>query len=223
MEFGMKRWLFVLALVASCTPAAQQAPTPEAAVVHDAPAGQYKLDPSHADLSFRVDHIGMSNYTARFEKFDATLIFDPANPSAIGVVATIDVRSLKLPAPPAGFLEEMLAATWFDAARYPEMSFRSTAIEQTGANTARVTGDFTMRGVTRPVTLEARFNGGYSGHPLDPNGRIGFSAHGSLKRSDFGMNVGIPAPGTNMGVGDEVTFTIESEFTGPPWAGAAGR
>ncbi len=217
----MKQWIFVLCLLVACAPPAREAAPPvEAAVVHDAPAGAYTLDPSHADVTFRVSHIGMSMYTARFTKFDAALQFDPANPEAMGVNATIDVRSLTLPAPPAGFTEEMLGPQWFDAARHPQMSFRSTAVERTGSNTARVTGDFTLHGITKPVTLEARFNGGYAGHPMDPHGRIGFSAHGTLKRSDFGIAYGIPPAGSTMGVGDEVTVVIEAEFNGPPVAQA---
>ena len=211
----------VLALACACAPPAPP-PAEEVAIVHDAPAGEYKLDPSHADLTFRVNHIGMSMYTARFTHWDATLQFDPANPEAMSVNATIDVSSLTLPAPPPGFTEEMLGAQWFDAARYPQMTFRSTAVERTGPNAARITGDFSLHGATKSVTLEAQFNGGYAGHPMDPHGRIGFSAQGSLKRSDFGIAYGVPPAGSTMGVGDEVTFVIEAEFSGPAWAGAAG-
>jgi polyisoprenoid-binding protein YceI len=74
-----------------------------------------------------------------------------------------------------------------------------------------------MRGVTRPMTLEARFNGGYAGQQLDPNARIGFSARGTLKRSEFGISFGIPEPGSIMGVSDAVEVIVETEFTGPPW------
>lgn len=83
-------------------------------------------------------------------------------------------------------------------------------------DTLRVRGDLTLHGVTRPIVLEATFNGGYAGHPMDPNARIGFSAQGTLKRSEFGIAQGIPAPGTTMGVSDEVNVVIEAEFTGPP-------
>lgn len=72
--------------------------------------------------------------------------------------------------------------------------------------------------IARPLTLAAIFNGGYAGNPYDPNGRVGFSAHGSLTRSDFGIAYGIPAPGTTMGVGDEIQIALEAEFTGPPLA-----
>jgi len=68
--------------------------------------------------------------------------------------------------------------------------------------------------VTKPVTLEATFNGGYKASGMDPMGnRIGFSAHGAFKRSDFGIKFGVPAPGTDFGVGDEIEVTIEGEFT----------
>jgi polyisoprenoid-binding protein YceI len=96
------------------------------------------------------------------------------------------------------------------------MKYVSSSIDSTGANTMRINGELTLRGVTKPVMLQATYNGGYAGHPKDPHARIGFSAHGVLKRSDFGISYGIPAPGTTMGVGDEVSIILELEFTGPP-------
>ncbi len=216
----MKPWVAAaMLMLAACAPPAE-APAP-APVAHDAPAGEYVLDPSHADLSFRVNHIGFSKYTARFNAVDAVLQFDPAYPETMRVVATIEVRSLTLPAPPPGFTEEMLGPHWLDAAQFPQISFRSSDVERTGANTARVHGDLTLHGVAKPITLEATFNGGYAGHPLEPRARIGFSAHGSFKRADFGIALGVPAPRSTMGVGDEVEVIIEAEFSGPPWAGAA--
>jgi polyisoprenoid-binding protein YceI len=210
----------VLALLAACAPATV-APNPERTMVaSDAPAGEYRLDRSHADLTFRVNHIGFSMYTGRFSDFDATLHFDPTSPEAMSLEASVNVSSLTLPTPPEGFVAEMLGPQWFDAAQFPTMMFRSTAIELTGANTARVTGDLTLRGVTKPVALDVTFNGGYAGHPMDPNGRIGFSARGSLRRSEFGMGYGVPPEGSTMGVGDEVEIVIETEFTGPPMAAA---
>ena len=184
----------------------------------EAPAGTYKLDKSHASIDFRVSHIGFSNYTARFANWDAELTFDPANPSASSVTATIDPRSLMLPAPPKGFLDELLNEKWLGAAKFPQMTFKSTKVELTGANTARITGDFTLKGVTLPVTLDATFNGGYAGHPYDPAARIGFSAKGTLKRTGFGVSEGVPAPGTTMGVSDGVEIIVEAEFNGPPKA-----
>ena len=219
-------WAAALAMtLAACSPSEEpkkaEAAKPEvaAAIVPaktDAPAGSYTLDKAHASLIFRVNHIGFSNYTGRFGNFDARLQFDPANPTASSVTATVDPRSLGLENPPAGFVDEMLGAKWLDAGQFAQMKFQSTKVEPTGANTARITGDFTLHGVTLPVVLDATFNGGYAGHPLDPHARIGFSAHGSLKRAAFGVALGVPPPGSTMGVGDNVEIIIEAEFNGPP-------
>lgn len=201
---------------APATPSPAAAPAADKFVMPKVPAGDYKLDPAHASLEFKVNHLGFSHYTARFSDFDAKLKFDPANPSASSVEATIDPKSLTLPAPPAGFKDELTGKAWLDAGQYPTITFRSTKVEVTGANTAKVTGDFTLHGVTKPVVLDATFNGGYAGHPMDPHARIGFSAKGVFNRSEFGMGFGVPAPGTTMGVGDAVEVTIEAEFSGPP-------
>lgn len=217
------------AALAACSPQPQapaEAPaetTTAAPDVSGLPAGAYTLDKSHASLTFRVSHLGFSHYTAQFDKFDAQLQLDPANPSAASVTATVDPRSLSLPSPPAGFVAELLGPQFLNAAQFPEMSFRSTSVTPTGANTADIVGDFTMHGVTKPVTLHATFNGGYGGHPMDPNARIGFSATGTLKRSEFGIAYGVPAPGTTMGVSDDVEIAIEAEFSGPAWTPPAGE
>ena len=180
------------------------------------PAGDYTLDKSHASLIFKVNHLGFSSFTARFTRFDATLRFDPARPASARVEATIDPRSISADNAPAGFLESLQGADWLDAAKFGQMTFRSTSVTAAGARRLRVTGDFTLHGVTRPLTLAVAFNGGYAGHPMDPNARIGFSGHGKFKRSDFGISFGIPAPGSQMGVGDEVEIVLQAEFTGPP-------
>lgn len=203
------------------------APAPAAItpVAADVPAGAYTLDKSHASLIFRVNHLGFSNYTARFKRFDAQLQFDPADPAASSVTVTIDPRSLETDYPDAATLDfnaELQGDQWLAAAQFPQITFRSTKVELTAPRTMRITGDLGLHGVTLPVTLDATFNGGYAGHPMDPHARIGFSAHGSLKRSQFGIAYGVPAPGTTMGVGDDVDVTIEAEFSGPAWARASG-
>ena len=185
----------------------------------EVPAGHYKLDKEHASLIFRVNHLGFSNYTARFKRFAAELQFDPRDLAASRVTATVDPDSLETDYPypeKLDFNALLKGVDWLDVAEFPEMRFESRRIDVTGENTVRIHGDLTLHGVTRPVALEARFNGGYAGHPMDPHARIGFSAHGALKRSQFGLGYGIPAPGTTMGVGDDVKFVIEAEFTGPP-------
>lgn len=205
--------LVLIAGPAIAAPASPAAPQP--------PAGAYILDKTHTSVTFRVNHLGFSRYTARFSSIDGRLKFDPAAPAAMSVDATIDPLSLELNAPPKGFHDELTGKAWFNAAAFPAITFRSTKVEVTGANTARVTGDFSLHGVTKPVTLEVTYNGGYPPNSFDPGGaRIGFSAHGVFKRSAFGMGMGIPAPGSTMGVGDDVEVMIETEFSSkvPPAA-----
>lgn len=188
---------------------------------HTAPSGAYTLDKAHASLIVRVNHLGFSNYTARFESWDAQLQLDTAAPENSRISVTIDPRSINADSPPPGFIDTMRGPEFLDAAQYPEISFRSTRVERTGPNTARIIGDLTLHGVTKPVMLEARFNGGYEGFQLDPNGRIGLSARGTFNRSEFGMGYGVPPEGTNMGVSDAVEVIVETEFTGPAWTAPA--
>ncbi len=200
----------------SPTPVAEAtAPAPAAPDVSKLPAGDYTLDPYHASLTFKVNHLGFSTYTSQFRTFTADLKLDPANPETASVKAVVDLSSLAIPTPPAGFLEELLGDQWLGAAITPQLIFESTSLSKTGPATADITGNLTIKGITKPVVVHATFNGGYEGHPQDPAARVGFSAHGVLKRSDFGIAFGIPAPGSTMGVSDEVEFEIETEFTGP--------
>jgi polyisoprenoid-binding protein YceI len=215
-----------LLVLTACTPKnnepAQSSAAP--AATQDAPkvpAGAYTLDKSHASLIFRVSHLGFSNYTASFEHFDVQLQFDPVNLAASSVTVTIDPASLRLDNPPPAFTDELLGAQWLDAKQYPTMTYRSTKVEVVTANNLRITGDLTLHGVTHPVVLDAVFNGGYAGHPMDPHARIGFSAQGTLRRSEFGIAFGVPAPGSTMGVSDDVDVIVEVELSGPPLANAS--
>ena len=184
------------------------------------PAGVYVLDKPHTSVTFRVNHLGFSHYTARFANIDGKLKFNPAAPATMTVEAVIDPQSLALNAPPAGFHDQLMGKNFFDAATFKTITFRSTKVALTGKNTAKVSGNFTLHGVTKPVTLDVTYNGGYPANAMD-GARIGFSAHGVIKRSAFGMGFGVPAPGSTMGVGDDVDVTIETEFTmGKPRAPA---
>lgn len=200
------------------TKAATDTPAPAQAPV---PAGAYTLDKSHTSLVFRLDHLGFSRYTARFTQLDAQLRFDPANFSASTLKVTVDAKSIDADGAPKGFMDTLRGPDWLDSAKYPQITFTSTKVEKTGPKSMRITGSLTLHGVTKPVVLNATYNGGYAGHSMDPNARIGFSAEGRFKRSDFGIAYGIPAPGTTMGVGDEVLLQIETEFTGPALAKSA--
>jgi polyisoprenoid-binding protein YceI len=190
-------------------------PAPPAPKI-DAPSGAYKLDKSHATFHFGVDHLGFSNYRMAFTEWDVALNLDVANPQNSSVTATIDANSLQLQGAPKGFREELPGPNWLNAGKNPAIGFKSAKIVRNGLTNAFVKGDLTLNGVTKPVTLKVRFNGAYSGHPMDPNARIGFSGEGVFKRSDFGIAAGIPKPGSKMGVGDDVNFSFEAELSGPP-------
>jgi polyisoprenoid-binding protein YceI len=194
-----------LALVLIAGPAVA-APAPQP------PAGVYVMDKAHTSVTFRVNHLGFSHYTARFATVDGKLKFDPAAPATMTVDATIDPQSLALNAPPAGFHDQLMGKNFFDAGVFKTITFKSTKVAPTGANTAKVTGDFTLHGVTKPVTLDVTYNGGWPANAMD-GARIGFSAHGVIKRSAFGMGFGVPATGSNMGVSDDVDVMIETEFS----------
>ena len=222
--------LAALAILAACSPRPHGEARTDAAVVPDtrpaavaqppadAPAGQYTMDMGHTSVTFRVSHIGLSNYTSRFSKVDGKLSFDPANPAAQSVTATIDAKSLETDYPdPKLDFDAQVQKEFLDTANHPQITFTSTKVEPTGPRTARITGDLTLKGVTKPVVLQATWNGGYKPGAMDPSGaRVGFSAHGAFKRSDFGVTYGLPAPGTTMGVGDEIQVAIETEFTMKP-------
>lgn len=150
------------------------------------------------------------------------MTFDPAAPHQARLKAAIDVNSLVIPSPPDGFVKELLGSQWFKSTQFPKIEFVSKSVEQTGDTTAKVHGDVTLLGKTLPLTLNVKYNGGYPGFaPYDPNARVGFSATGNLKRSDFGMTYGLPPKDSKMGVSDQVQFRIEAEFTGPPLPDAA--
>jgi polyisoprenoid-binding protein YceI len=183
------------------------------------PAGAYKLDKSHASLVLRASHMGFSTYTTRFSRFDADLTLDPKNLPASKVVTTIDALSFEMDAAPQMCLDIMKGPQMLDTAKFPQIVFKSESVRMTGAKSMEISGTLTLHGVTRPMVLTATYNGGYAGMPnMDPQARVGFSAHGSFKRSDFGITYGVPAPGTTMGVGNLIEFAIEAEFTGPPLA-----
>ncbi len=207
------RLITTLTLLVIASAAHAQAPEPSEAPV---PKGRYSLDKAHASLIFRVSHLGFSTYTGRFTRYDATLDFDPAQPAGSHVEVTIDPRSIHADNAPDGFLDTLATSKdWLDAPRFPEMKFVSKSVVVNG-ETLRVNGELTLRGVTRPLVLEARYNGGYASHPFEPQARIGFSAQGTFKRSDFGVVYGVPVAGSTFGVGDEVQVVLEAEFSGPP-------
>ena len=170
-----------------------------------APTGNYTLDPTHASVIWSLSHAGLSNYSARFDDITGALNFNANAPQTSQVDIRIDPMSVNTGLPD---FDETIATgeNFFDAAKYPEISFVSTAINLTGETTGTITGDLTFRGVTKPVTLETTFNGAGKSFG-NPGKTLGFSAVTTFKRSEFGLTHLVA-----FGIGDEVTLRIETEF-----------
>lgn len=185
---------------ADASQAVATAPASQAA--SDVRSGAYRLDRSHAKILWSVSHFGFSEYTGEFTDFDARLTLDAAYPERSRLAVTIATPSL---ATHNDALDTHLrSADFFNVASHPTATFNSTAIQRTGANTARVTGDFTMLGQTRPLILDVTFN--RAGANMANVYTAGFSATGTIRRSDYGMTYAVP------GVSDEVTLRISGEF-----------
>lgn len=187
----------LLLLTSPLAPAlhAADAPPPE--------SGTYQLDPSHASITFKINHLGFSRYTGRFDKMEATLNYNAAAPEQSGLDVTvypnsIDTNNAKLE-------EELRDEKWFSVIKFPRATFQSTKIERTGPTTGKLTGDFTLLGVTHTLTLDVTLVG-QGIHPMNKKSVLGFSAVGSFNRSDYGFTNFLPM------IGDNVTLEIEAEF-----------
>lgn len=203
--------------LAACNPPAETPATTETPALEvNAPTGEYTLDPNHSTVTVRAQHFGLAHYTLRFNKVAGRLNFNAETPTQSTIQATVDVTSLDTPyTGDRDFDSELQNSSWLDAATSPTATFTSTSVESTGANTARVTGDLTLRGQTHPITLDVTYDGSHSPHPLGMQvSSIGFSARGTFQRSQFGINELIPRAG-NDGVSDQVELVIEAEFMRP--------
>ena len=163
----------------------------------------WTLDPSHSQIVFDYNHLGFSTGTGMFSGFEGEIMFDQEDPAASSVNVSFPVRSM-LTGWEARF-EHFMSPDFFDAADDSEMvTFQSTAIEVTGENTANITGDLTLNGVTKSVVLDAKLNQ-VGDHPMEGKPWAGFDATTSLLRSDY--NLGMFAPF----VSDEVNVMISVE------------
>jgi len=165
--------------------------------------GEYSLDKSHTTVLFKIQHLGLSTYVGRFNNFDASLDFDPANPSKMQLQATIDIDSLDINDP--DLKDDLMGRSWFYQTRYPTASFTTESVVALNENDFRFTGNLNWRGVIKPIDLTVTFHGG-ANNILTQKYTLGFSARGSFKRSDFGMDAYIPI------VGDEINIEVFSEF-----------
>ncbi len=199
--------LAAIAVTSLSLPAAAQQASPFTSNPAQVQSGRYTLDASHGKITWSVSHLGFSTYVGQFHDVAATLVLDVKNPAASTLDATIAMNSAGTFS--AGLDKHLQTADFFDVANHPTARFTATRITLTDARNARIDGQLTLRGVTRPVTMQARFN--QAGvNPVSKAYTIGFDGEATIKRSDFGVSYGLPF------VGDDVTLKLEAEFIAQP-------
>jgi polyisoprenoid-binding protein YceI len=196
--FSMRVYLVIAVLGFSLLASAAHAERPLSM-----PGGLYRLDNRHTSITFKINHLGFSHFTGRFDKIAGTFDYKPDAPEQSGLDVIIQTGSVDTN---DGELDETLCgAGWFDTMAYPKATFHATAIEMTGDDRMKIIGHFTLHNVTRVLALDAVLVGAGK-EPFTGDEVIGFSASGSFDRSDYDMRNLLPF------VGDQVTLQIESEF-----------
>lgn len=165
--------------------------------------GAYVVEPGHTQVEFSISHMGFTNYSGMLSGASGTMQIDPANLATSKLDVSVPVQSIVTTVPKLD--EELKGAQWFDANQFPTASFTSTKIVPVSSTTAIVSGNLTLHGVTKPVTLKARFIGA-GVNPLDKSFTVGFEATSNIKRSDFGLSTYLPL------IGDDVTLRIAGAF-----------
>ena len=193
------------AVAAAPAPGADAAPAPaaEPAVAPVvAASGTYKIDPSHTNVLVSWNHFGFSNPSINFGDAEGAIVYNAEDLAASSVEVILPISGLSALA--ADFHDHLASADWLDAAKFPNATFKSTRVQAAGTNQLTVEGDLTVKGVTKPVTLDVTLNGAGE-HPMRKVPAIGFDATTTLKRSDFGLGAYAPA------VSDEVKVHITTE------------
>lgn len=165
-------------------------------------ANIYKFDPNHTNITWSANHFGFSNPSGKFAESDGAIVLDESNPNNSKVEITIKTTSITTGLPE--FDNHLKGANFLNVAKFPTAKFVSTQVISQGTNMAKVTGNLTLLGVTKPVILDVRLNK-LALNPFSQKKTAGFSAKTSISRSEFGMNFGVP------GVSNEVKINIEAE------------
>ncbi|HAJ77143.1 MAG TPA: polyisoprenoid-binding protein [Gammaproteobacteria bacterium] len=162
------------------------------------------MDPDHASLVWKINHLGFSTFIGRFNDMDASLNFDPQNVGNSSLEVIINTASLDINN--AEFAEELRGDNWFDTENFPQAVYRTTSLLEENGNSFVFGGDLTLLGVTAPVDLNVNFHGGGRNF-LTRSNTMGFSASANFLRSDFGLS-----RFTSFGVGDDIELEIHIEF-----------
>lgn len=169
----------------------------------------WKIDPTHSSARFSVRHMMVATVRGAFEDLDGTIHYDPANPSASSVEATLKVASINTGV--ADRDNHLRSADFFDAGTYPDITFKSTGLKLNSDNEGVLTGDLTIRGVTRPITIDVEFLG-ENINPFDQSKRVGFSGTAKLNREDYGLtwNVALETGGVLVGKDIKIELDVEA-------------
>ncbi len=162
----------------------------------------YAIDKPHTQVWFNISHLGYSELNGQFRKVDGQFDFDPADVTKSSISIKIPVDSIDMNDDKLN--THLKSPDFFDSATFPALEFKSTKVEKTGGNALKVTGNLSMHGITKLVTLEVKINK-IGEHPMLKVPAVGFTAKTSVKRSDFGIKYGIPA------VSDELSVYIAME------------
>ena len=195
------RLIPLAALMAAALPSAVIAAAPAAPQATQ--AGTYKVETHHTLAEFTVNHFGFNDFFGVISGATGSLVLDPKAIAATKLDVSLPADGISTTN--AALDSELKGADWFDAAQYPTIRFVSQKVVQTGPRTARISGTITMHGVTKLLVLDASF-GGAGVNMLDKAYTVGFSATGTLKRSDFSITKYVPA------VSDEVRIKISAAF-----------
>jgi polyisoprenoid-binding protein YceI len=167
-------------------------------------SGNYIIDPDHATLLWKLNHLGFSTFIGRFNDIDASLDFDPENIGNSNLEVVINTTSLDINN--AEFEEELRGSNWFDTETFPQAVYRTSSLIEENENTFVFAGDLTLLETTAPVNINVTFHGGGRNF-LTRKDTLGFSADATFMRSDFGLD-----RFTSFGVGDEIELEIQIEF-----------
>lgn len=207
MEFPIMRPVLPLLALLFAAPLIAQPASPAAIPGVADPgrvvAGTYKVDPAHTQIGWKVNHLGFSHFDGFFADSTGTLVIDPRRPETAKLSITIPIG--KVVTTSAALDKHLRSADFFDAAKYPTATFTSTRVEPQGRR-ARITGNLTLHGVTRPLVLDAQFVGAGNSPRGNKALTVGFEATTRFNRSDFGITYAAPA------VGDAVELQINAAF-----------
>lgn len=162
----------------------------------------YKIDPTHTATVFTWNHLGFSTPSANFSDIQGTIQVDNDHPEKSSVTVTIPVKSLNTNVPVLD--TKLQESDWFNTAKYPDIRFQSTKVETTDKKTFKISGNLTVKGITKPVVLDAVLNN-QAQHPMLKVPAIGFNASTTIKRSDFDIAAYVPA------VSDTIDIQITTE------------